>query len=175
MHGELHALREDLFVIEGQHATSVWHEMNVPHISMYRAGDTLYLLDTEVCSPQREAVRAAVRRLGGGFARVVLLNSHGHGCHVGSNAVLHHMAGAPCGGGFSPVCAFAISIVLVTRVTYRGSNVWSRCSHSRRAYRNNQGDPPMSRGPSTSRTSPNDRPSHAMVSHTGAVAMTATP
>jgi glyoxylase-like metal-dependent hydrolase (beta-lactamase superfamily II) len=91
MHGELHAVGEDLFIIEGQHATSVWHEMNVPNIAVYRAGDTLYLLDTGICPPQREAIRTAVRRLGGAFARVVLLNSHGHADHVGNNAVLHEI------------------------------------------------------------------------------------
>jgi hypothetical protein len=37
MHGELHALREGPFVIEGQHQTSVWKKMNIPNIAMYRA------------------------------------------------------------------------------------------------------------------------------------------
>jgi glyoxylase-like metal-dependent hydrolase (beta-lactamase superfamily II) len=91
VYGELHPLAEDLFVIEGRHPTAVWQEMNVPNIAVYRVGDTLYLLDTGVCTPQRDSIRAAVRRMGGSFARLVLLNSHGHGDHVGNNSLIHEI------------------------------------------------------------------------------------
>jgi hypothetical protein len=65
--------------------------------------------------------------------------------------------------------------LVVTRVHYRGSKAWSRCSHSTRAYRKSQGAPMRSRRPTISSTSPSDRLNHTMRSHIGAVTTIATP
>jgi hypothetical protein len=82
MHGELHAVGEDLFIVARDERPEYRGVPGRRHPVPARHGNL---------PPQREAIRTAVRRLGGAFARVILLNSHGHADHVGNNAVLHEI------------------------------------------------------------------------------------
>jgi glyoxylase-like metal-dependent hydrolase (beta-lactamase superfamily II) len=84
----VHELRTGLYVIEGHHPESMWNDVNVPNIAAVHSRDTLYLLDTGLGQEQKRAILELAGRLRGAFSRLVLLNSHGHGDHVGNNDVI---------------------------------------------------------------------------------------
>ena len=88
----VHELRAGLYLIEGHRPKSMWDDVNVPNIAAVHSGDTLYLLDTGLGQEQKRAILELADRLRGAFSRLVLLNSHGHGDHVGNNDVINEIA-----------------------------------------------------------------------------------
>ncbi len=88
MLADVHELATGLYLIEGRHPESMWKDVNVPNIVAVHAADTLYLLDTGLGGEQKRAILELAQRLDGEFSRLVLLNSHGHGDHVGNNDVI---------------------------------------------------------------------------------------
>ncbi len=88
MLADVHELGTGLYLIEGRHPESMWKDVNVPNIVAVHAAETLYLLDTGLGPEQKRAILDLARRLEGSFSRLVLLNSHGHGDHVGNNDVI---------------------------------------------------------------------------------------
>jgi glyoxylase-like metal-dependent hydrolase (beta-lactamase superfamily II) len=87
MLGEIHSLSDGLFIVEGQHPTSLWDAVDVPSIAVLQRGSRLYLLDTGVGPEQRRAI-VDIAGGRGGYEVVRLLNSHAHVDHLGNNDVL---------------------------------------------------------------------------------------
>lgn len=85
--GDLHELASNLFVIEGHHPGRLWEDPDIPSIAVYRAGSTLYLLDTGVGLEQRRSILEVADRLGP-VDELMVLNSHGHLDHLGNNDVI---------------------------------------------------------------------------------------
>lgn len=85
--GTVHAVAENLRVIEGHQPRRVWEDPDIPSIAVYDHGRILYLLDSGVGPGMREAVLNLADRLGP-LDEVVLLNSHGHLDHLGNNSVI---------------------------------------------------------------------------------------
>jgi glyoxylase-like metal-dependent hydrolase (beta-lactamase superfamily II) len=89
---DIHSLASNLVVIEGRHPTLLWEACDVPSIVVYRASQTLYVLDTGVGPEQRAVLKAQIGALGQGAEEIVLVNSHGHFDHLGNNDLLQQAA-----------------------------------------------------------------------------------
>lgn len=91
--GTVHAIADDLYLIEGHHPHNLWDDPDLPSIVVYRSGTTVYLLDTGAGPEQRESIRGLVRQYEGRIDRIVLLNSHGHLDHLGNNDLVAEIGG----------------------------------------------------------------------------------
>lgn len=90
--GTVHALTDDLHLVEGHHPHNLWDDPDLPTIAVLHSGRRLYLLDTGVGPEQRDSIREVASGYAGAVDEVVLLNSHGHVDHLGNNDVLEEVA-----------------------------------------------------------------------------------
>ena len=90
MFGDIHPIAPNTLFIEGLDPRLILREPDVASVILHKAGDTLYLLDTGATRFFRERIKQAAERLRP-FARLVLLNSHGHPDHTPNNAVVREI------------------------------------------------------------------------------------
>jgi len=74
-------------VVVGRPLAAAKGEADVANTILYRAGETLYVIDTGATPSFRPFLRKAINRLRP-FRHVVLINTHGHPDHWGNNALV---------------------------------------------------------------------------------------
>lgn len=82
--GDIVELDDRTVLVIGQELDIANDQPDVANALLHRAGDTLFLIDTGVTERFRQALRAAVDRVGP-WTRLVVLTTHGHVDHIGNN------------------------------------------------------------------------------------------
>lgn len=86
---DIHRYGDNIRIIEGQELI-VGKQGDVAQIVLHRRDGILTLIDSGVYDQDRQAILDAARELGD-YSKVVLINSHGHGDHVGNNDVIYEL------------------------------------------------------------------------------------
>src|SRR3954468_18672284 len=74
-------------MVVGRELNQAKGEADIANSILYRAGDTLYVIDTGATPSFRPSLRKAVDRLRP-FRHTVLINTHGHPDHIGNNELV---------------------------------------------------------------------------------------
>ena len=82
--GDVLEIDDRTVLVLGQELDVAHDQPDVANALVHRAGEILFLVDTGVTTAFREALRAAVDRVGP-WSRLVVLTTHGHPDHVGNN------------------------------------------------------------------------------------------
>lgn len=82
--GDVLEIDDRTVLVLGQELDVAHDQPDVANALVHRASEVLFLVDTGVTTAFREALRAAVDRVGP-WSRLVVLTTHGHPDHVGNN------------------------------------------------------------------------------------------
>jgi len=91
-YGDIVRVAPNTLMVVGRPLAAANGEADVANTILYRAGDTLYVIDTGATPSFRPFLRKAINRLRP-FRHVVLINTHGHPDHWGNNALVAGLRG----------------------------------------------------------------------------------
>jgi glyoxylase-like metal-dependent hydrolase (beta-lactamase superfamily II) len=89
--GTQHRIDEQTILVLGQELVIAQEQPDVGNAVVHRCGDTVFLIDSGVTTPFRDALAAALDEVGA-WKHVVLLTTHGHLDHVGNNHIVEQLA-----------------------------------------------------------------------------------
>jgi glyoxylase-like metal-dependent hydrolase (beta-lactamase superfamily II) len=87
MYGDIIEIAQNTLFIEGKIPSTIMKEPDIANAVVYKADDTVYLLDTGATAFFRERLHEAIEQLKP-FKRFILLNSHEHPDHTGNNSII---------------------------------------------------------------------------------------
>jgi glyoxylase-like metal-dependent hydrolase (beta-lactamase superfamily II) len=86
-YGDVVRAAPNTLMVVGRELNQAKAEADIANAILYRAGDTLYVIDTGATPSFRPSLRKAVDRLRP-FRHIVLINTHGHPDHIGNNELV---------------------------------------------------------------------------------------
>lgn len=83
-YGDVVRVAPSTLMIVGRELNPAKGEADIANVILYRAGDTLYVIDSGATPSFRPFLRKAISRMRP-FRNLVLINTHGHPDHIGNN------------------------------------------------------------------------------------------
>src|SRR3954453_23229552 len=86
-YGDVVRVAPNTVMVVGRELNQAKGEADIANSILYRADDTLYVIDTGATASFRSSPRKAIDQLRP-FRHVVLINTHGHPDHIGNNELV---------------------------------------------------------------------------------------